>query len=137
MQIFNGHAKVISLMQGPEIVLGTDSCLSGFASVWDSQWLVGPWAPEKARLDVVVPSHHLPTSPDENQGCSDINVLELWPVLLAIHEWGYLWKDRKVTLWIDNTQVMQMVLTGRSRSVKCMGWLRDLFWVCAFYNIHL
>ena len=86
---------------------------------------------------MTVPSHHLSVPLSENHDFGDINVLELWPVLLAVHTWGYLLKNRKVRLWTDNTQVMQMILTGRSRSVNCMGWLRDLFWICAIYNIHI
>ena len=64
-------------------------------------------------------------------------MLEIWPVVVAIMRWGHLWKDKKVRLWTDNTQVCQMVNTGRSRSVKCMWWIREIFWLTAIHNIHL
>ena len=73
----------------------------------------------------------------ENSDCTDINVLELWPVLAAIKQWGPQWKDSKVRLWTDNTQVLQMINKGRSRSVRCMGWLRELFWACVVHNVQV
>ena len=39
--------------------------------------------------------------------------------------------------WSDNTQVCQMINTGRSTSVRCMKWIREMFWVCVVYNIDL
>ena len=40
-------------------------------------------------------------------------------------------------MYTDNTQVMSMVNTGRSTSVPCMFWLRELFWLSVLYNFHL
>ena len=37
----------------------------------------------------------------------------------------------------DNTQVLSMVNTGRSSSVRCMFWIRELFWVSVIHNFHL
>lgn len=30
-----------------------------------------------------------------------------------------------------------MLRTGRSRSVICMSWLRELFWLCFVFNVQL
>ena len=37
----------------------------------------------------------------------------------------------------DNTQVLSMVNTGRSSSVRCMFWIRELFWVSVIHNFDL
>ena len=137
MQTFNGKAKVITGDVDSEISFGTDSSMTGFAAVWQSDWVLGVWGTTHPRTDISVPLHHLDCPPIENEGCSDINVLELWPVLAAVGRWGTDWKDRKVRLWTDNTQVLHMIMTGRSRSVRCMSWIRELFWRCAIYNIQL
>ena len=38
---FNGKAMVIRARDEPELVVGTDSSLSGFAAVWQTDWLSG------------------------------------------------------------------------------------------------
>ena len=134
---FNGKAKVIKARGDFELVMGTESSLTGLAAVWQADWLTGYWRNVFPRLDVGVPSHYLDLPPMENSDCNDINVLESWPVLVAIKQWGPQWKDSKVRLWTDNTQVLQMINTGRSRSVWCMGWSRELFWACVVHNVHL
>ena len=82
---FNGKAKVIKARGDPELVMGTESSLTGLAAVWQADWLTGYW----------VPSHHLALLSTENSDCNEINVLELWPVLAAIKQWGPQWKDSK------------------------------------------
>ena len=40
-------------------------------------------------------------------------------------------------MFTDNTQVMYMLTNGKSVNTICMGWLRELFWICVIYNIEL
>ena len=42
-----------------------------------------------------------------DKGCNtnNINVLELWPVLVGVRRWGHLWRDRTVVFMTDNTQI--------------------------------
>ena len=109
--------------------------MSGFAAVWGSQWFLGVWhAPFPPQC---FPDDHWEFPPQDYSSDFDINILELWPVLLAAKKWGSLWKGRKIRVYTDNTQVMSMVNTGRSTSVPCMFWLRELFWLSVVYNFHL
>ena len=66
-----------------------------------------------------------------------INVTEMWPVVVAMHRWCHLWKNKLVWLVTDNTQVEGGVNSGRSANPYSLFWLREIFWVAAFYNIHL
>lgn len=68
---------------------------------------------------------------------SNINVLELWPIVCALQRWGILMKDSEVECVSDNMQVIYMLKTGRSKNVPCMYWLRELFWICLIYDIFL
>ena len=100
---FNGKAKIIRARNEPELVVGTslsDSSLSGFAAVWQTDWLVGCWRNVCPLQGVGVPSHHLDYSPMENSDGADINVLELWPVVAAIKQLGPQWRNRKVIFWV-------------------------------------
>ena len=136
MQVFNGKAKVVSGLEC-RFSLETDSSMTGYGAVCGEDWVVGVWRDLGIRQDVWVPEHHVGSVPDLNDDAMDINILELWPVLVGLKRWCAIFKDSKVRLWTDNTQVRQMVNTGRSRSVRCMYWIRELFWICAIYNIHL
>lgn len=58
-------------------------------------------------------------------------------MVAAFKRWGHLWAHDGVLLNTDNTQVLRMVVTGRSKSVIAMSLLRELFWLCAIYDIDL
>lgn len=68
---------------------------------------------------------------------SSINVIELWPVLAGVKRWGKIWSNSYVLLHTDDTQVVSMVSSGRSRNTQAMCLLRELFWICAIYKIDL
>lgn len=75
--------------------------------------------------------HLCPISP--NLSAADrvnINVLELWPVVMGIRRWGHAMVGKLVNVVVDNLQVLYMIKTGRSVNAQCMEWLRDLFWDC-------
>lgn len=38
---------------------------------------------------------------------------------------------------LDNTQVMAMVNSGKSVNVSCMCLLREIFWICVFFNVYI
>ena len=105
-------------------IVETDSSFTGFAAVYGDNWLAGHWSEPEVHLDL---GHHSASSPCEFSPDMDINIRELWPVVAAAHRWGSSWKNKKVRLLTDNTQVQAMVNTGRSAGVRCMWWIRVLF----------
>ena len=137
IEIFNGKAKVIQCSLAPSVKIETDSSMSGFGARWDGDWLAGVWSEDKEGESATYLDHHWAKEPTEYDPVDDINLLELWPVLAAVERWGDYWRNSKITVLTDNTQVKWMIATGRSKSIKAMWWLRELFWRCCVYNIQL
>lgn len=54
-----------------------------------------------------------------------INILELWPVLCAIRRLGPQLIISRWWEWLT------------SRSVTIMNWIRELFWLCFVFYVHL
>ena len=133
MRIFNGKAKMISNKPSDIFCVFTDASMSGFGAHLGYDWLAGVW--HEGLLDV--PDHHFSPRPGEWDPGSDINLLEFWPVVAACIRWGRQMRDSRVVIYTDNTQVQQVINTGRSASIRCMWWVRELFWICAVFNIHL
>ena len=134
--VFNGSARII--VSNPDVVgvVSTDSSMTGFGGLWNNDWFVGVWKPENVDPHVI-PEHHWVRPPDSYDEDMNINVLELWPVLESAARWGNQWSGFKVRILTDNTQVLQMINCGRSSSVKCMFWIRELFWLSFIHNFHL
>lgn len=57
--------------------------------------------------------------------------------LAGVKRWGKIWSNSYVLLHTDDTQVVSMVSSGRSRNTQAMCLLRELFWICAIYKIDL
>ena len=121
----------------------TDSSMTGFGGKCGDDWLLGVWDRQSVSVDMEiksrppVPSHHLVEPPDEYDTQDSINLLELWPVVAAAHRWGPKWTGCKVVVFTDNTQVQTCINTGRSKGVKTMWWLRELFWLSVVFNFHI
>lgn len=84
--------------------------------------------------------HHLvnPPPPIFNElSDSNINLKELWPVVVGIKCWGKCWSGKYVLLHTDNTQVVSMIASGRSKNAQAVCLLRKLFWICVIYKIDL
>ena len=75
----------------------------------------------------------------DEEGCrsDNINMLEMWPVLVSVRRWGSRWLNRTVVFVTDNTQVMATLNTGRSKSKTTMKWLRLIFWASINYNFDI
>ena len=67
----------------------------------------------------------------------NINVYELWPVLVGLRRWAYKYKNTRINVVTDNMQVLAMLNTGRSKNKLCMEWLREIFWLCFIHNIEI
>ena len=135
---FNGKAPVIDTKVMFDMPVATDSSMTGFGAVWSEDYVVGSWDEcPRVFADFNVSANHWAQGPSFIKDDPDINLLELWPVLVSLWRWGRCWIGCKVRFKSDNTQVVRMVNTGRSRSIHCMYWLRELFWLCFIYDLHI
>ena len=133
--IFNGSSKIVKISHEEAIV--SDSSMKGFGVYMGSDWCAGTWHD----CDTIVldsPCNHVVSKPViDVVDFNNINVLELWPVLVGIKRWSHRIRDKNVVVFTDNTQVMFMLLNGKSSNITCMQWIRELFWTCAIYNIEI
>ena len=81
--------------------------------------------------------HHVQAPSNKSLFDNQINVLELWPILASLIKWGLSHRDKSWIMFTDNTQVQCMLLTGRSKNINCMHWLREIFWRMVFLNIQI
>ena len=56
---------------------------------------------------------------------SNINELELWPIVEGLRCWYPEFKGKSVTIFTNNTQVMYMLRKGTSTNSTCMECLRE------------
>ena len=126
---FNGKAKVLGA-ERVTIPVYTDSSSYGFGGHITEDYFWGVWK------EMALGCPHSEDSPREAYE-DHINITELWPVVVAIHRWGASWRNLDVLVVTDNTQVQGWVNSGRSCNPYAMAWLRELFWVAAFFNINV
>ena len=119
----------------------TDASFHGFGAVCSDDWFAGSWS------DCPAPDSH--SSPVHDQHCShaghaidpslrsNINYLELFPILIAVRRWGSRWLNKRVCVETDNTQAMAFINNGTCKNSIAMSWLREIFWISVRYNFHL
>ena len=128
---FNGKARMFD-KSVQSITLVTDaSSTSGFGAHSEYDYFWGFWNVH----ETICPHHE--KAPTDNVFVDHINIGELWPVVVALHRCCHVWKDSILNVITDNTQVYYALATGRGKNATTMAWLRELFWVCAFHNIHI
>lgn len=134
-QLFNGKSAIANPMYSDTMI--SDSSMKGFGVYLGTDWMAGTW-PNVPPLELDTPCDHVGPAPVfNNTDYSNINILELWPILLGLHRWYKLFQGKTVRILTDNTQVMGMLKKGSSINVTCMDWVREIFWVCVLHNIHL
>lgn len=116
----------------------TDSSLKGFGAVFGEQWLAGMWDDNQpGQLAHSSCNHFVPPPKLSNEDSVNINVLELWAVVVAMEHWASEFKNLAVKLYTDNQQVYHMLRNCSSINSQCMSWLRRLFWLCMCHNIKI
>jgi len=139
VKVFNGKAKVLrpDIVQAP--LLQCDSSMSGFGIYYDGDWRAGVWHQDTTVYPPVVKNLPQWVTPSgvPQEVLRNINILELYPILVATQQWGASWQDKRVIIYTDNTQVQAMINTGRSCNKVAMAWLREIFWSSAIYNFHV
>ena len=130
---FNGKAKIIPSTD-PAIAVYSDSSKFGFGALHGEDWAAGAFEFKKSRELQAWLGHHFVFADDAGCRTDNINVLELWPILVGVRRWGSLWKDKTVIFVTDNTQVMAALNSGRSKNKITMRWLRLIFWASINFN---
>ena len=132
---FNGKACIIRDLH--PIPLYSDSSFEGFGAWMGRDWIYGYWAGEPVTLETSSSCLHLLPPPVFDQPPKNINVYELWPVVVGIKRWAKFFVDARIHIITDNMQVLAMINTGRSCNKTCMTWLREIFWTCFIYNMEV
>ena len=130
---FNGTVKMFT----PEFEypMLSDSSLKGFAVYMGSDWVAGTWS-DYEHIPLKSKCGHVGFRPVwDNCDRNNINELELWPVVIGLKRWVESFRDKAVCVFTDNTQVMFMLLNGSSSNLTCRNWLKEIYWLCAVYNI--
>ena len=133
---FNGVAKINNILHVSPMV--SDSSFKGFGVYLGEDWLAGMWEASDFWALNTKCNHIISGLPQEVEGMTpNINVYELWPIVLGLKRWAPILRDRSVLVFTDNTQVMYMLSSGKSSNVTCMAWLREIFWICIIHNIEI
>ena len=133
---FNGRARIIP-SHAPVLSVYSDSSKFGFGALHGEDWVAGAFDFKNARALEGWLGHHFVYAGDVGCRSENINVLELWPILVGVRRWGAQWRDRTVVFVTDNTQVMAALNSGRSRNKQSMAWLRLIFWASIAYNFEV
>ena len=94
-----------------------------------ADWVAGSFDFEQAKGLQKWLGHHFVYAGDSGCRSGNINVLEMWPILVAVRRWGPTWEDTTVVFVTNNTQVRAALNSGRSKNKTTMAWLRLIFWV--------
>ena len=114
----------------------TDASTFGFGGWSEGDWFLGSWdggIPGSLHIH----DHTIPPPESFCAGDMNINVLELYVVLVGLRRWGQNLTDSLIQVVTDNTQVVYMINTGRSANKTCMSLLREIFWFCFIFNVDL
>ena len=104
-----------------EIDLYTDaSTLYGCGGHFGPHWFIIPW--DEEFLQAFSPS---------------INYLELYAVTVAVLNWAYILKNKRIILFCDNTSVVQMINVTSSKCKNCMVLIRLLVVHSMKYNVKI
>lgn len=137
---FNGTAKILDQSPIDIDILQTDSSLFGYGVYFDGRWIAGSWDKDACPCVpkyIDISDNWQPFScPDVVR--SNINILELYPVLIAARKFGHMWRNKRVFVYTDNKSVQCFINKGSSKtSCHAMDCLRELCMISAFYNFHL
>ena len=129
---FNGKAKIVAT--SPEARLYMDASGVGYGTHYGSDWVSAGW---RCQLSMNIDHHNHCLPPPAVFVPENINVQELYPILVSIKRWGHKWRDKKVICYSDNTHVISAINKGKSVNVQAMNFIRQLFWLTALFNCHI
>ena len=134
---FNGRSMMLDFRK--PIVFQTDASFYGFGAVCSNDWFAGSWTACPVADQQLLHNPHWSTAGHaiDHSLRSNINYLELFPILLAARRWGPRWANKRVCVETDNTQAMAFINNGTCKNPLAMSWLREIFWLSVRYNFHL
>jgi len=138
MQQFNGKAKILDNKPVPMKMMQCDASLKGYGVYFNGHFMAGSW--NGTQPPVPASLCQLPNWQDvfvNSDSITNINHLELLTALLAARHFGYMWRNKKVVIYTDNTQALANINKGSNRNPVVMMWLRELFWLSAQFNFHI
>jgi len=115
---FNGKAFFLheKMLWSPHINMYTDASGSiGFAGIYGSRWFYGKWQ---------TPQHD-----------TNIAVLELYPITLAVIMYGPAMANHAITFMTDNEAVVAVINKVTTKHKQLMSLVRSLVSACLRYNI--
>ena len=118
LQEFNGKAFFLqeTILWSPHINLYTDAAGSlGYAGIYGSHWFYGKWA--------------------NPQRDTNITVLELYPITVAVHLYGASMANHCITFLTDNEAVVAVINKTTSKHKQVMALVRSLVLACLKHNI--
>lgn len=134
---FNGVTCIIQ-EEGPHLY--SDASKTGYSVTHGSDWVAGFFNSAEVPSDIYLSDpyhmHWINIAIDQSHR-ENINVLEIIPILLAVNRFGHAWRDKAVTWYSDNSQVVYSVNKGSSTNDYCMEVLRYIFWSSVVHNFHL
>ena len=117
----------------------SDSSMKGYGVYLGQDWMAGSWNQSNVELSNSSCGHigPPPVMESSNIDFSNINILELWPIVVGLKRWAHLLKNKSLNLFTDNTQVMFMLLKGSSSNPIFLSWIKEIYWICVINNIEL
>ena len=118
LQSFNGRSFFIdeTFLASPNLKLFTDAAASlGFSGIYGKHYFYGAWPSCMAKFH--------------------IQVLELYPIMVAVHMYGHLMRNHSVTFMSDNLAVVHVLNKMSSKDKHLMALVRPLVLACLRHNI--
>lgn len=136
---FNGTSCIITKEpNGP--IFQSDASLTGYGVTYEHDWVAGHFNTDQLPHDISkcdINHEHWWNLAVPKEFASNINVLEILPILLIVYKYGNSWSNQTVIWYTDNAQVMYAVNKGTCKNSYCMEILRFIFWASVFWNFHL
>lgn len=119
------NASIFVKLHRPTVTITTDACNFGAGMIFKSPFYTD-WAYINWEFDYPTARH------------SHINVKETLAAILAIYRWAPQLRHCRVRLETDNITTRANISKGACRhSEFLMYHLKNLFWICTLYDIHI
>jgi hypothetical protein len=117
---FNGVTVIPDLIwSAPDTVFSTDACLKSMGG-WSGKQYFSCMFPE----DILEQQH-------------DINVLELYTIVIAIKVWSDNLVEKRVQVLCDNMTSVTVINSGKCKDKMLLALLREIAYLCAHLNCQI
>ena len=117
MRTYNGVSIISSLVwTAPDAVFSTDACLPGCGGLTQSQYF------------------HVQFPADVLARFSEIHLLEVLAILVALRLWGHLWAGCRIQVFCDNAAVVSALTSGRVKDQSLAAISREIWYLTASHD---